>query len=439
MESFLSFLMVALITVFFVQRYKKKLEVPRARQAPAGSEVPNESASGKPKPVINASLCIGCGSCVEACPETGALELINGKAILANPKACTGHARCADVCPTCAITLAFDGVLQTTRVPRVNENFESNIDGLYIVGELGGMGLIKSAINEGKLVMDRLKQRIETEPHGPDGEVDVVIVGSGPAGLSAALSAHEFGMKYLVLEAGEIAATIRQYPRHKFLMSEPVTMPLYGKLYVADGSKETLLSEWEKIISNTGVRVQTNERVTGVRKNGGHFLVSTALREYKARYVVLAMGKRGTPRRLGVPGEDRSKVSYRLIEAETYEGKDILVVGGGDSAIEAALALTRDSRNRVTLSYRGSAFHRARDRNQTRLLEAEQQRKLCLIRNSHVVEITESTVRLSAEAHEMDIPNDFVFVLIGGESPEEFLKKTGVEIVEKSLASFSFS
>lgn len=375
-------------------------------------------------------------------PETGALELIGGKAILANPEACTGHARCADVCPTSAITLAFDGVLQTTRVPRVKENFETNIDGLYIVGELGGMGLIKTAINEGKLVMDHLKQRIETEGRdsaGRVGEADVLIVGSGPAGLSAALSAHQFGLKYLVLEAGEIAATIRQYPRHKFLMSEPLAMPLYGNLFVADGSKDALLAVWETIISNTGVRVQTNERVTGVRRNGGNFLVSTPAREYKARYVVLAMGKRGTPRRLGVPGEDRSKVSYRLIEAETYEGKDILVVGGGDSAVEAALALTRDGRNRVTVSYRGSTFQRARDRNQARLQEAEQQWTARVLRNSHVIEIGETTVRLNADGKETEIPNDFIFVLIGGESPEEFLKRTGVEIVEKAVGTWAFS
>jgi putative YpdA family bacillithiol system oxidoreductase len=304
------------------------------------------------------------------------------------------------------------------------------------------MGLIKTAINEGKLVMDHLRRRIETEGRdsaGDDGGVDVLIVGSGPAGLSAALSAHQFGLKYLVLEAGEIAATIRQYPRHKFLMSEPVSMPLYGNLYVADGSKDALLTVWETIISNTGVRIQTNERVTGVKRNGGNFLVSTPAREYQARHVVLAMGKRGTPRRLGVPGEDRSKVSYRLIEAETYEGKDVLVVGGGDSAVEAALALTRDGRNRVTVSYRGSTFQRARDRNQTRLQEAEQQRNVRVLRNSHVIEIGESTVRLNADGKEMEIPNDFVFVLIGGESPEEFLKKTGVEIVEKAIATWSFS
>jgi thioredoxin reductase len=179
--------------------------------------------------------------------------------------------------------------------------------------------------------------------------------------------------------------------------------------------------------------------VTGVKRNGGNFLVSTPAREYQARHVVLAMGKRGTPRRLGVPGEDRSKVSYRLIEAETYEGKDVLVVGGGDSAVEAALALTRDGRNRVTVSYRGSTFQRARDRNQTRLQEAEQQRNVRVLRNSHVIEIGESTVRLNADGKEMEIPNDFVFVLIGGESPEEFLKKTGVEIVEKAIATWSFS
>lgn len=391
---------------------------------------------GKPKPVINASLCVGCGSCVDECPETGTLELAGGKAILAHPERCVSHGKCAAVCPTSAITLAAEGILQTIKVPYVKENFETNVPGVFIVGELGGMGLIKTAINEGKLVVDHLKQRLEaSNAPSPDGNYDVVIVGAGPAGLSASLAAQQYGMRYLTLEQGEIAATIRQYPRQKFLMAEPIDLPLYGTLYVADGTKEALLSVWETILSNTGVQVATNERVEQVLRNGSGFQIATAKGTYKTTQVVLAMGKRGVPRRLGVPGEDLAKVCYRLIEAETYKDKSLLVVGGGDSAIEAALALSRSGTNHVTLSYRGDNFQRARERNRTFLDEAERSGGISVQRNSHVREIRPDGVTLDVGGRGLDLPNHYTFVLIGGESPEEFLRRTGVEIVEKALSA----
>jgi thioredoxin reductase/NAD-dependent dihydropyrimidine dehydrogenase PreA subunit len=394
------------------------------------------AAQGKPKPVINASMCVGCGSCVDECPETGTLALSGGKAILAHPERCVSHGKCAAVCPTSAITLAAEGILQTIKVPYVKENFETNVPGVFIVGELGGMGLIKTAINEGKLVVDHLKNRLEAaNTISTNGDYDLVIVGAGPAGLSASLAAQQYGMRYLTLEQGEIAATIRQYPRQKFLMAEPVDLPLYGTLYVADGTKEALLSVWETILSNTGVQVATNERVQQVLRNGSGFQVTTAKGTYKTRQVVLAMGKRGVPRRLGVQGEDLAKTCYRLIEAETYKQQSLLVVGGGDSAIEAALALSRSGTNHVTLSYRSNHFHRARERNRAFLEEAERSDRISVLRNSHVLEIRPDAVTLDVEGRALELPNHYTFVLIGGESPEEFLRRTGVEIVEKALSA----
>jgi thioredoxin reductase (NADPH) len=486
MESLYSFLIVALVTLFFVRRYVKRLPsskrpsaarpaapppIPAATQACprctrpvlAGSafcpacgaplalwtvhratvQQPapvSASPKGRPTPVINATMCIACGSCVDACPEQGTLALAGGKAILANPDRCTGHAKCVDACPTQAIVLSFDGVLQTVRVPLVREDFQTNIPGLYIVGELGGMGLIKTAINEGRLVVDYIGRNLVgqapaaggLQPAAPEPTYDLIIVGAGPAGLSASLAAHQQQLQYLTLEQGEIASTIRQYPRHKFLMAEPIEMPLYGSLYITDTTKESLLSVWETIIANTGVRIQTNSRVTAIRRAGGCFEVESATGVHCGRHVVLAIGKRGSPRRLGVPGEDLGKVAYRLIEADSYEGKDVLVVGGGDSAIEAALALSRHARNRVTLSYRGDSFRRARDRNQSALAEAESARLVRVLRNSSLREIRLNAVVLDTNEA---FPNDYVFVLIGGVAPDEFLQKIGVEIVEKSLAA----
>lgn len=483
MDTLIAFIIAAAITMYFVRGYLKKLTAkqaaPRAaasaRAVPvvthpcprcgkpiaknaafcsfcgaalamwtihrAGVAVPSGGPKGKPKPVINASLCVGCGGCIEACPESGALEMLSGKAVLVHPELCTGHAKCAEACPTNGITYAYDGVLQTIKVPLIKEDFETNIPGLFIVGELGGMGLIKTAINEGKLVMDYVQRRLEQQKgsvgfqQAPGDAFDVAIIGAGPAGLSASLSAQQHELRYLTLEQGETAATIRNYPRHKFLMAEPIDIPLYGSLYVADGTKESLLAVWDTIIQNTGVQIRTNERLERVQRNGAGFHVESARGKYYARYVVLALGRRGNARKLGAPGEELCKVSYRLIEAETYEGKDILVVGGGDSAVEAAVALGRGGRNRVTLSYRGDSFQRVRERNRAHLETAESEGHLQVLRKSQVKEIRENSVLLDVEGGAAEIANDYVFVLIGGESPEEFLRRTGVEIVEKSLAA----
>jgi thioredoxin reductase len=216
-------------------------------------------------------------------------------------------------------------------------------------------------------------------------------------------------------------------------MAEPIQIPLYGTLYVGDGTKEALLSVWETIIANTGVQIRTNEKVEWVQKNSAGFHLKTARADYRAQYVVLALGKRGTPRKLGVQGEDLPKVFYRLIEADTYDGKDILVVGGGDSAAEAALALSRSGRNRVLLSYRGDSFHRVRERNRDQLQNAEREQRLQVMLNSNVRYIAPESVVVADASREITVPNDFVFVLIGGEAPEEFLLKTGIEMVHKSL------
>lgn len=402
----------------------------RIHRAPVQSGGSPEAGSNL-RPVINASICMGCASCVKACPESGALQLVNGKSILAHPERCTSQGVCAQACPTGALTLACGEALQTVRVPMLSETFESSVPGLYVIGEMGGNGLIRTSINEGRMVVEHIRSKLQALEPSEAELLDLIIVGSGPAGLSASLTAHQYDLKYLTLEQGEVASTIRHYPRHKLVMAEPVEIPLYGSLYIGDGAKETLLAVWDTIIQDSGIRLQTNERVETVERTEEGFLIGSARSKYRARCVVLALGKQGAPHRLGVPGEESSKVFYRLIEADTYRDRDILVVGGGDSALEAALALSQVDGNRVTLAHRGEDFRRARERNREKIDAQKASGKLRVFNSTQVAEISEGQVKLQSSESALEIPNDFVFVLIGGESPETFLRKAGVEIVEK--------
>jgi putative YpdA family bacillithiol system oxidoreductase len=318
----------------------------------------------------------------------------------------------------------------------VDVNFETNVAGLYVVGELGGRGLIKNAINEGKLAVEHVGSILGQSPttgRADDSVVDVAIVGSGPAGLSAGLQALKMGLRYVVLEQGSLSDTVRKYPRHKVLLAEPVRVPLYGDLWVADSSKEALLSMWEKVVANTGLAVRTGEKVERIDQTEHLFVLQTPGAEYRARRVVLAMGRRGTPRRLGVPGEDLDKVFYDIVEMEAFGGKRVLVVGGGDSAIESALGLANQPGAVVTLSYRGDSFSRIKDRNRQKVNRAIADRKITPLFSSQVREIRSDVVVLEFAGESRIIPNDFVVVRIGGEAPYAFLERLGVRIVQKDV------
>jgi putative YpdA family bacillithiol system oxidoreductase len=342
-------------------------------------------------------------------------------------------------CPTSAIVLLAGGAKQTLRVPDTNADFETNVPGVFIVGELGGLGLIKTAINEGCQVAETIRKRLKADSAEikADGCFEAIIVGAGPSGLSAALSFHRMGISYLALEQGEIASTVRNYPRKKFLMEEPVQVPLFGKLMMQDCSKEDLLAVWDRIVNETGVKVSTNQRVESVERadENALLIVRTSQGTYQGKYVILATGKRGSPRKLDVPGEDLSKVTYRLIEAESYTDCDVAVAGGGDSAVEAALALTKVGTNRVTLIHRRSDFSRLRDRNRSKLEEAEKTGTLTVIRNAQIREITSSALTVETPKGVATVKNDYIFVLVGGESPDAFLQKIGVQFIERVIAA----
>jgi putative YpdA family bacillithiol system oxidoreductase len=400
--------------------------------------------TGEAKPVdgplhaiVRADLCAGCGTCVPACPEPGAIAIID-KVAKVNLDACKGHGACATACPVGAIFLTAGEAVQTVEVPDLSIHFESqSVPGLYVVGELGGRGLIKNAVNEGKLAVEHVAEVLAKEPfRGNDdgGVYDVIIVGSGPAGLSAGLEAIAKNLRYLILEQGSLADTIAKYPRKKVLFAEPLRVPVYGDLWVSDASKESLLQVWQNVIAKTGLKVRTQARVEGIERQGAFLAVTSGALTFRARRVVLAMGRRGTPRRLGAPGEDLDKVFYDIVEMEAFEGQRMLVVGGGDSAVESALGLANQPGTSVTLSYRGAEFSRVKDRNRAKLDAAIAAGKIETLLGSEVREIRRDVVVLEHEGTLRLLPNDTVIVRIGGEAPYPFLERLGVRIVKKEIA-----
>jgi thioredoxin reductase len=358
-----------------------------------------------------------------------------GKLATVEKSLCKGHDKCVEACPVGGIVLATGSSVHRVEVPLVDTDFESNVPGVYVVGELGGRGLIKNAINEAKVAVEHIASELKpgASRAGHADVYDVVVVGSGPAGLSAGLEALRRGLRYLVLEQGTLADTIRKYPRAKFLLAEPVSVPLYGGLWVSDASKEQLLQVWESIIARTGLDVRTGHRVTNVTREGAVLRVETAERAFHARRVVLAMGRRGTPRRLGVPGEELAKVIYDVADMESFAGSRILVVGGGDSAVESAIGLARQPGTTVVVSYRGDSFARVKERNRAKLDEALRCGSLRVLLKSDVREIREGVVLIDAGGGIEMVPNDVVVVRIGGDPPYKFLEQIGVRIVKKDV------
>jgi thioredoxin reductase/Pyruvate/2-oxoacid:ferredoxin oxidoreductase delta subunit len=378
-------------------------------------------------PIINTDICIGSLSCLKACPEGDILGLVNGAAQLIQADHCIGHGRCAAECPVGAIKLVFGTAERGVDLPMVDQYFESSRPGVHIVGELGGMGLIKNAITQGVQVSERLAQVIPTGSYGGD-TVDVAIVGGGPAGLATALGLKSAKRSFAVLEQGSLGGTIANYPRQKVVMTEPAQIPFYGKLSQRKISKEELLSVWEGALGKAGVRINEGVAVDTIEGADGAFRVVTKKGTLQARKVVLAMGLRGTPRKLGVPGEELAKVAYRLIDPEQYEGCRVLVVGGGDAAIEAAVQLAEESDAEVTISYRGESFARAREANRSRIGELIAARRIRALMSSQVEKILEDEVVLTASDSPVVLGNDFVIVNIGGDLPLEFLSRSGVSL-----------
>ncbi len=379
-------------------------------------------------PLIDESKCIGCGSCVRACPEGKILGLINGKAHLVEPSHCIGHGACKVACPADAITLVFGTERRGIDIPNVDANFQTNVPGVFIAGELGGMGLVRNAIEQGRQAIESVRKF--NGPAAPDA-LDVVIVGCGPAGFSASLAAMQHKLRFVTLEQDTFGGTVAHFPRGKLVMTAPFTLPLAGRFKFTELSKEELMAFFERIADQTGLQVNCRERVETIARTAAGFEVTTTKARYRTRAVLLAIGRRGTPRTLDVPGEELPKVVYRMIDPEQYRGQHVLVVGGGDSALEAACSVAEQPETVVTLSHRSDSFNRAKPKNRKRVEEAHGQGRLRVVTSSVVERIAVDHVQLARGDQRAVIANDVVIGCLGGILPTAFLKSIGIEVETK--------
>jgi len=419
---------LVVIMLFYLGRIRKTEKTSVAQMNEAIAQGLTEPASLHP--VVDPVRCLGSGSCIKACPEQ-ALGMIKGKAVLINPTLCIGHGACAAACPQDAITLVFGTEKRGMDIPQVDPTFETNVKGIFIAGELGGMGLIRKAASQGAQAMDAIAKL-----KGSANDYDVVIIGAGPAGLGASLGALQHKLRYITLEQEtSLGGAVFQYPRNKIAMTAPVKLPVIGEMHFKEVSKERLLEFWLDIIEKTGIRINYNERMENVTPTEVGFIVKTGKGEYKTRTVLLAIGRRGTPRKLGVAGEELPKVVYRLIDPEQYRNMQVIVVGGGDSAVEAAMAVAEEPGTTVSLLARGEdfgkAFGGAKPKNRDKLKAMSDAGKLKIYLKSGVKQVNKDTAIIKFGDEEVEIPNDGIIVCAGGTLPTPFLKQIGVMVETK--------
>jgi thioredoxin reductase/NAD-dependent dihydropyrimidine dehydrogenase PreA subunit len=420
-------LLIAIIMIIYLLKQKHM-----AKQVDKKIAIAKEDGIYEPVslyPVVDPNRCIGSGACIKACPEHDILGLKNGRAIIINASQCIGHGACFRSCPVEAISLWIGTEKRGVDLPHIQPNFETNVPGIFIAGELGGMGLIKNSVTQGREAVENIVLSIKKDLQS---EYDLIVVGAGPAGISATLAAKKAGLKVLTFEQETLGGTVSTFPRSKVVMTAPMDLPLYGKIKLKETSKTELLNLWNDVIQKNNIVIKESTKVEAIENENNVFTVKTNKNEaFTTKTVLLAIGRRGTPRKLNVEGEMTEKVAYRLLDPELIKNKNILVVGGGDSAIESALLLANE--NKVTLSYRSDKFNRLKPRNAAIISSAMQTGLVDVKFGSNVKSIqTDHVILLEGEsAVENKLKNDLVYIFAGGELPTEFLKKMGIEVSTK--------
>jgi thioredoxin reductase/NAD-dependent dihydropyrimidine dehydrogenase PreA subunit len=421
--SLFGIIIVGLI-LYYIRKQKHKTQLITEKIEIAKNDGTYEPVSLYP--VVDTSRCINSGACIKACPEHDILGIQNGKATIINAAQCIGHGACFRACPVEAISLWIGTERRGVELPHVSPDFETNVPGIFIAGELGGMGLIRNAVTQGREAVESIIKKIDKNHKAT---YDLVIVGAGPAGISATLAAKKAGLKTLTLEQDTLGGTVYTYPRSKIIMTHPMDLPLYGKVKLKETSKDELLNLWIKVLQENNISIQENTKIEAINRVGNEFEIETLNGEkITTKTVLLALGRRGTPRKLGVEGEMSQKVAYRLLEPELIQNKKVLVVGGGDSAVESALLLANE--NTVTLSYRSEKFSRLKTKNAELIKSAALTGLVDIQYSTEVIAINEKQVHLINKItnENIAIDNDMVYIFAGGELPNGFLKKCGIQV-----------
>ncbi len=384
---------------------------------------------------INDDRCTGCDACVAVCP-TNVLDLVANKSRVLRFQDCIQCEACMFACPTEALVMFPEGSTPPPlKIPEIDENFQTAVPGQYLIGEVAGKPLVKNAANLGRSSIEHmLATGLRPGAMGRgENQFDVAIVGSGPGGLSAALSCIQRGLSYVVLEKEqEIASTISRYPKGKLVMAEPYDTENLSLLPVFDAAKEQLIPIWRELLDRVGVKVKQGESVESVQRGGdGAFDIRTTVGAYRAQRVVMSIGTRGKPRTLQVQGENLPKVFSLLEDPDEWRGRTVMVVGGGDSACEAALALA-DAGAKVMISYRGKGFNRAAPKNKQTIEAYAAEGRIKAKLGSQVLGFEPDSVTLAlGDGSQKRYANDAAFVLIGADPPVQWLEKMGIRFVER--------
>lgn len=421
------FLIIALVLLIYILKQRRESKRSEVKIDIAKEENLHEPVSIYP--YIDPDRCFKSGACAMACPETDVLGIRHGRAVLINASHCIGHGACFRACPVEAISLRIGTEKRGVDLPHLNPNFETNVKGIFVAGELGGMGLIRNAVTQGKEAVDNIFKSLNKRV---DATYDLIVIGAGPAGISATLQAKKLGMSVLTLEQDSLGGSVFTFPRSKIVMTASMDLPTYGKVKMKETSKTELLDLWHKVLSSKQIHINENTKVNAIESVEGVFNVLTSNDErFSGRAVLLAIGRRGSPRKLNIPGEESEKVAYRLLEPEEITGKRIVVVGGGDSAIESALMLA--DHNEVVLSYRGEAFNRIKAGNARKISEAIKDGRFPVLFNSNLVSIEKHRILYKMDQSDelCELENDLVYIFAGGELPYDFLKKVGINFSTK--------